>query len=77
MPSLKESLAEPSLPLSNACPGSVDDADRAKSLINFLMQDKFFLAHYRSPDPRVRAEAMDRLNEAHHRAYGDGPVKND
>jgi hypothetical protein len=50
---------------------AADDAAKAKALINFLMEDPFFLALYRSNDPKVRAAAMDRLNEAHHQAYGD------
>ncbi len=49
---------------------AVEESTKAKELINFLMQDRFFLALYRSNDPKVRATAMDRLNEAHHQAYG-------
>jgi hypothetical protein len=33
------------------------------------------LALYRSNDPKVRAAAMDKLNEAHHQAYGVSPTK--
>ena len=51
------------------------EAAQAKALINFLMGDAFFLALYRSNDPNVRAAAMDKLNEAHHQAYGDAPNK--
>jgi len=47
------------------------DAAKAKALINFLMQDRFFLEHFRSEDPKVRAAAMDTLNKAHHQAYSD------
>lgn len=54
-------------------PGT-DDAAKAKSLINFLMQDRFFLDLYRSNDPKVRAAAIDKLNKAHHQAYGDAPA---
>ena len=53
------------------------DAERAKALINFLMEDRFFLALYRSNDPKVRAAAMDKLNEAHHQAYGDASARDD
>ena len=41
------------------------------------MQDRLFLALYRSNDPKVRAAAMDKLNKAHHQAYGDAPTKDD
>jgi len=41
------------------------------------MQDRFFLALYRSNDPKERAAAMDKLNNAHHQAYGDAPTKDD
>ena len=51
-----------------------EDAAKAKALINFLMQDRFFLEHFRSDDPKVRAAAMDTLNKAHHQAYGDAPA---
>ena len=56
---------------------TAEDAAKAKALINFLMQDPFFLALYRSNDPKVRAAAMDKLNNAHHQAYGDAPTKDD
>ena len=36
------------------------DAAKAKALINVMMQDRFFLALYRSNDPKVRAAAMDK-----------------
>ena len=52
-----------------------EDVAKAKALINFLMGDPFFLALYRSNDPKVRAAAMDKLNEAHHQAYGDAPKR--
>ena len=51
---------------------TAEEAAKAKALINFLMEDPFFLALYRSNDPKVRAAAMDKLNNAHHQAYGDG-----
>ena len=54
---------------------TADSAARSKALINFLMQDKFFLALYRSNDAKVRAAAIDKLNKAHYQAYGDGPIK--
>ena len=54
-----------------------EDVANAKALINFLMQDRFFLALYRSNDPKERATAMDKLNKAHHQAYGDTPTKDD
>ena len=41
------------------------------------MQDRFFLALYRSNDAKVRAAAIDKLNKAHYQAYGDGPIKDD
>ena len=56
---------------------AAEDAAKAKALINFLMQDRFFLALYRSDDPKVRAVAMDKLNKAHHQAYGDAPTQHD
>ena len=56
---------------------TAEEAAKAKALINFLMQDRFFLALFRSNDPKVRAAAMDKLNEAHHQAYGDAPTQDD
>jgi len=56
---------------------TAEEAAKAKALINFLMQDRFFLALYRSTDPNVRAAAMDKLKKAHHQAYGDLPAKGD
>ncbi len=50
---------------------------QAKALINCLMEDRLFLALYRSNDPEVRAVAMTKLNEAHHQAYGDTPTQDD
>ena len=78
MPSLKEDAAMPQdhSKRSRITP-TAEDAAKAKSLINFLMQDRFFLALYRSNDPKVRAAAMDKLNKAHHQAYGDAPTKDD
>jgi len=35
------------------------------------MQDRLFLALYRSNDAQVRAAAIDKLNNAHYQAYGD------
>jgi hypothetical protein len=54
---------------------TAEDAAKAKALINVMMQDRFFLALYRSNDPKVRAVAMDKLNKAHTRAYGLSPTK--
>jgi len=54
-----------------------EEVAKAKALINFLMQDRFFLALYRSNDPKVRAAAMNKLNDAHHQAYGDAPTQDD
>ena len=56
---------------------TAEEAAKAKALINVMMQDRFFLALYRSNDPKVRAAAMDKLTEAHHQAYGDAPTKGD
>ena len=39
---------------------TAEKAAKAKALINFLMEDRFFLALYRSNDPKVRAAAMDK-----------------
>jgi hypothetical protein len=49
---------------------TAEDAAKGKALINFLMQDRLFLALFRSTDAKVRAGAIDKLNEAHHQAYG-------
>ena len=54
-----------------------EDAAKAKALINFLMEDRLFLALYRSNDPKERAAAMNKLNEAHHQAYGDAPTQDE
>jgi hypothetical protein len=54
-----------------------EEAAKAKARINFLMQDRFFLALYRSNDPTERATAMDKLNKAHYQAYGDASTKDD
>jgi hypothetical protein len=56
---------------------TAEEAAKAKALINFLMQDPFFLAFYRSNDPKVRAAAIDKLNKAHYQAYGDAPTQDD
>ena len=49
---------------------TAEDAASGKALINFLMQDRLFLALFRSTDPKVRASAIDKLNKAHYQAYG-------
>jgi len=54
---------------------TAEGAAKAKTLINFMMQDRLFLALYRSNDPKVRAVAMDKLNRAHTQAYGDASTK--
>jgi hypothetical protein len=41
------------------------------------MQDRFFLALYRSNDPKVRAAALSELNQAHYQAYGDAPTEDE
>jgi hypothetical protein len=56
---------------------TAEEATKAKALINLLMQDPLFLALYRSNDPKERAAAMNKLNKAHHQAYGDAPTKDD
>jgi len=56
---------------------TAEDAAKAKALINSLMQDRFFLALYRSNDPKERATAMDKLNNAHHQAYGAASTQDD
>ena len=56
---------------------NAEEAAKAKALINFMMQDRFFLALYRSNDPKERATAMDKLNKAHHKAYDDTLKKDD
>ena len=56
---------------------TTEEAAKGKALINFLMQDRFFLALYRSNDPKERGAAMNKLNKAHHQAYGDAPTKDD
>lgn len=63
---------EPSMQASHE--PTAEEAARAKALINFLMEDRFFLALYRNNDPKIRAAAMDKLNKAHHQAYGDAPT---
>jgi len=62
---IKQAYLEPS-------PG---ESEKAKALINFLMQDRFFLALYRSNDPKVRAAALNELNQAHYQAYGYAPTE--
>ena len=54
---------------------TAEEAAKAKALINVMMQDRFFLALYRSNDPKVRAAAIDKLNKAHHQAYGDASTQ--
>ena len=56
---------------------TAEEAAKANALINFLMEDRLFLALYRSNDPKVRVAAMNKLNDAHHQAYGDAPTKDD
>ena len=56
---------------------NAEDAAKAKALINFLMEDRLFLALYRSNDSKERAAAMNKLNEAHHQAYGDASAPDD
>ena len=57
-----------------SCEPASEEAAKAKALINFLMEDRFFLALYRSNDAKTRAAAIDKLNNAHHQAYGDAPT---
>ncbi len=66
-------IEEMEAPLSKQAPHqpTAEDAAQGKALINFLMQDGLFLALLRSTDAKERAGAIDKLNEAHHRAYGD------
>jgi hypothetical protein len=54
---------------------TAEEAAKAKALINFLMHDRLFLAFYRSNDAQVRAAAIDKLNKAHHQAYGDASTQ--
>jgi hypothetical protein len=54
-----------------------ENAARGRALINFLMEDRLFLALYRSNDPGVRATAIDLLKKAHHQAYGSTAVEGD
>jgi len=56
---------------------SSEEAAKAKAVINFLMQDRFFLALFRSNDPKVRAAALSELNQAHYQAYGDAPTQDE
>ncbi len=51
-----------------------ENAAKGRALIKFLMEDRLFLALYRSNDPGVRATAIDLLKKAHHQAYGDEPI---
>ena len=76
MPTFGDSAAfTPEHPTRASYKPTTEDAANAKALINFLMQDRLFLALYRSNDPNVRAVAMDKLNEAHIQAYGIFPAK--
>jgi hypothetical protein len=54
-----------------------ENAAKGRALINFLMEDRLFLALYRSNDPGVRANAIDLLKKAHHQAYGSIAVEGD
>ena len=54
---------------------TAEDAAKAKALINCHDADPFFLALYRRNDPSVRAAAIDKLNNAHHQAYGDASTQ--
>jgi hypothetical protein len=63
---------------SGACSTPVDEnAARGRALISFLMEDRLFLALYRSNDPGVRATAIDLLKKAHLQAYGSTAVEGD
>ena len=73
MPTLRFTNA--TLPYQASYTPTAEDTAKAKALINFLMQDRLFLAHFRSNDPEERAAAMDELNKAHHQAYGDAPTQ--
>ena len=66
----REAFREPGTKQADYRP-TAEDAAEGKALINFLMQDKFFLVLLRSNDPTVRAAAMEKLNKAHYQAYGD------
>jgi hypothetical protein len=72
MPTLTESYTATNAVVEEMA--ALGNAATAKALINSLMQDKFFLALFRSNDPSVRAAALDKLNEAHYQAYGNAPV---
>jgi len=52
------------------CKPAAANAANGNALINFLMQDEFFLALYRSNDEKTRAAAIDKLSKAHKQAYG-------
>jgi len=80
MPTLEESAAFtqailPEYSKRASYKPTAEEAAKAKALINFLMQDWFFLALYRSNDPTERAAALDKLNKAHHQAYGDASTQ--
>ena len=82
MPTVRDDTAFTQAVLSGnlkqaSCNANAADAAKAKALINVMMQDRLFLALYRSNDPKVRAAAMDKLNKAHHQAYGDASTKDD
>ncbi len=68
----REALRQP--PKASFGP-TAERAAEAKALINFLMHDKLFLALLRSNDPRERASAIGKLNEAHYQAYGDAEME--
>ena len=76
MPTFGDSAAfTPQHPMRASYNPTAEEPAKAKALINFLMQDRLFLALYRSNDPNVRAVAMDKLNKAHIQAYGISPAK--
>jgi hypothetical protein len=82
MPTFEDGAASthaipPNLSMKAYYTPTTEEAAKAKALINFLMQDWFFLALYRSDDPKERAAAMNKLNKAHHQAYGDAPTTDD
>ena len=70
MPTLGDGAAlTPTIPPEHSKQASYnptgEEAANAKALINFLMQDRFFLALFRCNDPTERATAMDKLTKAH------------
>ena len=70
----RDNAAIVEMEVSRKQPSMQDDRKlKGKALINFLMQNDFFLALYRSNDARTRATAIDKLNKAHTQAYGNLP----